>query len=166
MNVNFKKCLNGHYYAVSLDSCPYCGMKEKVDLSAGWEYNDNIDVECKELFPTFCTLGGAYPDVSHEAIKNRLHILRDRAIKERYLENTEWYGLMQLYIDEYTMKIIERKHCYKYALPELDENIDNLMIHHKFWILKKAIIKQDYGLDWQTPDEVFRQVRKEYLMRT
>lgn len=166
MQSNYKQCSNGHYYSENLSSCPYCGMREENVLPEDWRYNDDVDYECTEMFPTFCTLGGIYRDASHIAIAEKLHRLREMALWERDVESSEWYGLMHLYIDEYTMKIIERKHCYKYGLHDLDEEVNNTPILHRFWTLKKAIIKKDYGLDWQTPDERFKRIYKEYLLRT
>lgn len=139
--------------------CEWCGTPHD------WEYNDNIDPECKDWFPAFCMFGGPYREVDMPKIMNMLHMLREQAIK-RNIEASKWYSLMQMYIDEYTMKIIESGQCYKYGLPELDRNYKNLKPHHIFWKLKKAIIKQDYGLDWQTPEEQFEEVKTNYLLRT
>ena len=139
--------------------CEWCGTPHD------WEYNDNIDPECKDWFPTFCMYGGSYREVDISKIMSMLHSFREQTIR-RNIEDSKWYSLMHMYIDEYTIKIIERGQCYKYGLPEFDRNHKNLRPHHIFWKLKKAIIKQDYGLDWKTPEEQFNDVKTNYLLRT
>ena len=140
-------------------TCPRCG------LSRDWKYNDNIDKECAEWFPEFCTIGGPFPKSAPDEITELLHYLREQTLRTG-IDNSEWYALMQMYINEYTFKIIERKQCYKYGLPDLDNNLAKVPTHHIFWRLKKAIIKKDYGLNWLTPQEKFEETRMSYLMRT
>lgn len=128
-------------------------------------YNDTIDSECAEWFPNYFTVS------SEQDIYDRLHQYKEDAIREMNknrlttLDDTFWYKLMCKYIDEYTMKIIERKQCYKYGLPEFDSNTNGMKLHHVFWKLKKAIIYMDYGLSWLTPEEVYVKLRdNDYYM--
>lgn len=156
-SINMEVCPScGKLNDPNYDNCSYCGIPHD------WKYNDYIDPECAKWFPEFCTLGGHDYKPTPDEIADRMHLLKEQALKKR-IENSEWYSLMRMYIDEYTMKIIERKQCYKYGLSELDENTENLKANRLFWKLKKAIIWQDYGLNWNTPEEQFEVMRGEYL---
>lgn len=157
---------HGTTYEDDIDE-PFLFPDHKDKYAIKLNYNDNIDPECKEWFPWFCALGGPYSERQKESsyIFEVLHRQRDIAINQKDVEDSYWYRMMRLYIDEYTMKIIERNQCYKYGLSELDDHQD-IQKHHIFWKLKKAIIKQDYGLNWLTPEEQFVAVRQECFHRT
>ena len=68
---------------------------------------------------------------------------------------------MQLHIERKADEIISHKQCYKYGMPDLDNYIKarfykkgNLGYCHASWAVQKALIKQDYGLIWYTPQEM------------
>ena len=101
--------------------------------------------------------------------RRKLEDLKNQAKKEYWIatiggnpvERSEWYQVMRLYIDRKTDDIISHKQCYKYGLLDLDNEIkagfykkDKLGYCHAFWAVKKALIKQDYGLIWYTPQEM------------
>lgn len=101
--------------------------------------------------------------------RRELEYLRKKAEKDYWnstcggnsVELSIWYRVMRAYIDAYTDKVISRKKCYKYGREDIDEAVrdgfvdkNKLGYCHVFWMVKKAILEKEYGLIWNTPQEM------------
>jgi len=142
--------------------CIHCGgnlhtpIQRRVETSS--KGKENL------LNPKLCCFG--WYRVIH---KKRLETLRKQAEKDflnatlgsNPVAESEWYHALRIYLDRKTDNIISRRKCYKYGLERLDSDIKagfykkgKLGYCHAAWAVQKALIKQEYGLIWYTPQEM------------
>lgn len=142
----------GHITPYARKKCVHCGLNIKANLS-----------------PKLCCY--TWYRFLH---RKELEALRENVGKE-YLkatiggnpvEHSLWYQAMQMYIEKYTEKVISRRICHKYGRKDVDDAVKEGIVEKRkdgycqaFWIVKKAIIEQKYGLIWHTPQEMDPNIR-------